>query len=58
MPRSPRSTLTRVAGAALAVGLGLALTGCGGDDAGGGTTDGGGGEGGEALKIALLLPES
>lgn len=57
MPRSPRSTLTRVAGAALAVGLGLALTGCGGDDAGGGTTDSGG-DGGEALKIALLLPES
>jgi D-xylose transport system substrate-binding protein len=56
MPRSPRSTLTRVAGAVVAVGLGLALSGCGGDDPA--TTGDGGEEGGEALKIALLLPES
>ncbi len=55
MPRSPRSTLTRVAGAVVAASLGLALTGCGGDDPA--TTDGDG-DGGEALKIALLLPES
>jgi D-xylose transport system substrate-binding protein len=52
--------LTRLAGVALAAGLGISsLAACGGgNDSGGGGGDTGGGGGGGAKKIALLLPES
>ena len=52
--------LTRLAGIALATGLGIStLAACGGGgSSGGGSDTGGGGGGGGGKKIALLLPES
>ena len=51
---------TRLAGIALATGLGIStLAACGsGGSSGGGSDTGGGGGGGGGKKIALLLPES
>ena len=49
----------RLAGAALALGLTVTgLTACGSDDSGSEASATGGGSGGEAKKIALLLPVS
>ena len=51
--------LTRLAGIALATGLGIStLAACGGGGSSGGGSDTGGGGGGGGKKIALLLPES
>jgi D-xylose transport system substrate-binding protein len=49
---------TRLAGAALVAGLGMASLAACGDDGGSESGSTGGGDGGGAKKIALLLPES